>query len=965
MSAPQQEEGTINEIKIIKRDGSLSPVRFDEITKRLDALRDLEPKLKHVSTVFISQHVISKLTLSKDTSEEDDAAYEQLSTLQLDEISADIAQQYNRLNPEYSKLAARIVVSSLHKNVKLSFSQSVRIQYEGRKKLNDRTTRPLMLISDDFMSFVEKHKDLLDKLVEENLKNDYSMSFIGLQILKEQRYLRSLKKDFLPEWSLKLIPAVLLKKFGSNVKIIVETPQHMFMRVACSLWCGKSGGDDMADGEILAEINTTFQALSNRLYIHATPTLLNSGMHVQQLSSCFLFQMFDDTIEGIFETLKACALASKTCGGLGLAVSNIRAEGSYIHSSDGISSGVPGLSEVYQSMTKYVDQGGGKRKGALAMYMEPWHADMVKFCTMVDPNSEHSGGIKVQKIFTGLWIPDEFMRRVENSEEWMLFSPDEAPGLYDCHSEEFTALYKKYEKEVKEGKRRAFSVVNAREFFKNYFINTQSQRGFPYGVLKDACNRKSNLSTLPDGEGMIHSSNLCTEITLPTSKDEIAVCNLASINLANFVEPMSNEMASRYDSYMNPNASVDVVKLTPRVELVKCPPRPVETCNIIDAPIALFIKHREDDPLPSSVIRLKKLFDIAQVATKNLDRIIDSNYYVRPEMEISNKRHRPIGVGVQGLADLFNKCRLAWGSLDALIVDSIVFETILYGCYYMSNCLAQEHGPHPTYEHTQAAKGLLQPDLWLNEHNVFPEDFKEQYAKVCSIRACNWQALKKLISVHGLRNGELTTCMPTATTARIMGGCEGIEPYTQNYCKITLLSGEYTHVNCELTNLLAARHCWNTDIQNRLQSDNSCKNLPGLSDDEKEIFKTAYEIPPEILQNHLRTRSPFVTQNQSFNVFIDHNQKPNCEKICDLYLRAWRMGCKSFCYYMHQLLPSQAEQVSIRRSSSAVPSTRKSSKKLAQPKPRVPSSSPTGGSPSPAPVCLYGAGSPDCDACHA
>jgi ribonucleoside-diphosphate reductase alpha chain len=630
--------------------------------------------------------------------------------------------------------------------------------------------QPAPLVSDELIGLVRKHQASLHNAID--YKRDFHYDYFGF---------KTLEKSY-------------LARLGTR---IVERPQHMLMRVALGVH-----GDDIDN------VLKTYDYLSRGWFIHATPTLFNAGTARPQMSSCFLLAMKDDSIEGIYETLRQTALISKSAGGIGVSVHNIRASGSHIKGTNGTSNGLVPMLRVYNDTARYVDQGGGKRKGAFAIYLEPWHADIVEFLQLKKSHGKEE--LRARDLFYGLWIPDLFMKRVEANTDWSLFCPAEAPGLHEVWGEEFETLYTKYEAEG-----RARRSIKAQELWFS-IIDSQIETGTPYMLYKDACNRKSNQQNL----GTIKSSNLCTEIIEYTCADEAAVCNLASIALPKYV-----------------NADL----------------------------------HSFDHD---------KLFEVVYHVTGNLNKIIDRNFYPVPETERSNKRHRPIGIGVQGLADVFLKLRFPFESAQAIQTNKDIFETIYFAALTRSKDLAKEHGPYSTFKGSPASNGILQYDMW----GVTPSD------------RWDWAGLKAEIAAHGLRNSLLIAPMPTASTSQILGNNEAFEPYTTNIYTRRVLAGEFCVINQHLLSDLMTLGLWTQDIKNHIIAENgSIQGISEIPSELKELYKTVWEIKQRTLIDMSADRGAFIDQSQSFNVFM---AQPNAAKLTSMHFYAWKKGLKTGMYYL-------------------------------------------------------------------
>jgi len=742
---------------VIKRDGAQQEVRFDSITNRIRNLCDgLDPKF--VDPVPVTQKVI-------------EGFYNGISSAEIDTLAAETCAYMSQKHHDFSTLAARIAVSNLHKSTSAQFSETCRKLYE----YHDKQGRPASLIANDVWEFVEANAEKLDKAVD--YTRDYGYDYFGFKTLEKSYLLRIHNK-------------------------IAERPQHMLMRVSCGIHCG--------DVEKAIE---TYDLMSNRFFTHATPTLFNAGTPTPQMSSCFLLTMQEDSIEGIYDTLKQCALISKCAGGIGLAISNIRASGAYIRGTNGYSNGLLPMLRNFNETARYVDQGGGKRKGSFAMYLEPWHADVYDFLEMKKNHGKEEQ--RARDLFYALWIPDLFMKRVKENGEWTLFCPNEAydqetnKGLIDVWGEEFEQMYTKLEAEGKGRK-----TVKAQQLWFRV-LEAQMETGTPYMLYKDAANRKSNQQNL----GTIHSSNLCTEIIEYTSKDEVAVCNLASISLTSFA--------------------------------------------------------KSDTPYD-----FDGLYRVTKVATRNLNKVIDRNHYPIPETLRSNMRHRPIGLGVQGLADAFMIMRLPFESATAKTLNEDIFETIYFAACEASCELAEQLGPYETYAGSPASKGLLQFDLW---------DRKPKSAR------WDWTALKAKIAKHGLRNSLMVAPMPTASTAQILGNNESFEPYTQNLYVRRTLSGEFVQVNKHLLRDLIAQGLWTDDVRMQLIAHNGSVQNIDVPLNIKELYKTVWEIKQRHILDMAADRGAYIDQSQSLNI---HMIDATTAKLSSMHFHGWQLGLKTGMYYL-------------------------------------------------------------------
>ncbi|TND09923.1 MAG: ribonucleoside-diphosphate reductase alpha chain [Bacteroidetes bacterium] len=736
---------------VIKRDGSRESVKFDKITARIQKLcYGLEPV--HVGPVDVAMKVIQGI-------------YPGVTTSELDNLAAETAASLTTKHPDYALLASRIAISNLHKNTLKSFSKTMEILYNY---IDPKTGQKAALISDEVYEIIENNAQLLDSSIIYD--RDFGYDYFGFKTL-ERSYL--------------------LKINGK----VAERPQHMLMRVAV--------GIHRADVESAIE---TYNLMSERWFTHATPTLFNAGTPKPQMSSCFLLQVKDDSIDGIYDTLKNCAKISQSAGGIGLSIHNIRATGSYIKGTNGTSNGIIPMLRVYNDTARYVDQGGGKRKGSFAIYLEPWHADVFDFLDLRKNNGKEEN--RARDLFLALWIPDLFMKRVKENGEWSLFCPNEAPGLHECFGEEFEALYEKYETEG-----RARKQVKAQDLW-FAILDSQIETGNPYMLYKDAANRKSNQQNL----GTIKSSNLCTEIIEYTAADEVAVCNLASLALPRFV------IDGKFDH--------------------------------------------------------QRLFDVTYAVTKNLNKIIDGNYYPIAEAKKSNMRHRPIGLGIQGLADAFILLRYPFDSEEARKLNAEIHETIYYASMTASKDLAKKDGPYETFAGSPVSKGIFQFDMW----GVTPSSRWE------------WDILREEVKTHGVRNSLLLAPMPTASTSQILGNNECFEPYTSNIYTRRVLSGEFVVVNKHLLKDLVKLGIWNDSLKNKIIAANgSIQNIDEIPQNIKDLYRTVWEIPQRAIIDMAADRGAFICQSQSLNLFI---QNPNFAKLTSMHFYAWEKGLKTGMYYL-------------------------------------------------------------------
>jgi ribonucleoside-diphosphate reductase alpha chain len=758
---------------VIKRDGRRESVRFDKITTRIENLcNGLDGRYIH--PIEVAKKVI-------------DGLYDGVTTTELDNLAAEVCASLTVQHPDYAILAARIAISNLHKTTSQSFSNTMKRLYTY---LNPKTGENAALIAPDVYGVIKKHAAMLDETIVYD--RDFDYDYFGFKTLEK---------------------SYLIKLDGK----VVERPQHMLMRVAV--------GIHKEDIEAAIE---TYHLLSQKWFTHATPTLFNAGTPKPQLSSCFLLTMKEDSIDGIYDTLKQCAKISQSAGGIGLSIHHIRAKGSYIKGTNGVSNGIVPMLRNFDMTARYVDQGGGKRKGSFAIYLEPWHADVKDFLELKRNHGKEE--MRARDLFYAMWIPDLFMKRVEQNDEWSLFCPNEAPGLSDCHGEEFEKLYEKYEREG-----RAREVVKAQELWFE-ILESQIETGTPYMLYKDAANKKSNQQNL----GTIKSSNLCTEIIEYTAPDEVAVCNLASIALPKFV--ITKPDGKKYFDH-------------------------------------------------------QKLYEVTKVATKNLNKVIDVNYYPVEEARRSNFRHRPIGLGVQGLADAFIMLRMPFESDEAKGLNEDIFETIYYAAMETSMELAKVEGTYETYEGSPASKGVFQFDMW----GVTPKSGRWA-----------WNELKEKVKKYGVRNSLLVAPMPTASTSQILGNNECFEPYTSNIYTRRTLSGEFIIVNKHLMRDLINLGLWNDNMKNRLIAANgSVQNLPGVPQNIKDIYKTVWEISQRTIIDMAAERGAYICQSQSMNVFM---QDPNFGKLTSMHFYAWKKGLKTGMYYLRSQAATSAIQFTVDKS---------------------------------------------------
>ncbi len=751
-------------MQVIKRNGKYESVHFDKITSRVMKL-SYGLQLKSEDIIEIAKKVVAGI-------------YNNVTTTELDNLAAETSASFTTRHPDFAVLAARIAVSNLHKNTKKSFSETAELLYNY---IDNKTNAHAPLLADDVYEVIKDNADLLDAAII--YERDYHFDFFGFKTLEK---------------------SYLLKVNGK----ITERPQHLFMRVAL--------GIHKTDVEAAIE---TYNLMSEKWFIHATPTLFNAGTPKPQMSSCFLLSMKEDSISGIYDTLKDCAMISQSAGGIGLNIHNVRSTGSYIKGTNGTSNGIIPMLRVFNDTARYVDQGGGKRKGAFSVYLEPWHADVFEFLELRKNHGKEE--MRARDLFLALWIPDLFMKRVEADGEWSLFCPNEAQNLHTTHGAEFEALYTKYEQEGK-----AKKTIQARELW-NAVLESQIETGTPYVLYKDAANTKSNQKNL----GTIRCSNLCTEIIEYSDDKETAVCNLASLSLPRFVE--------------------------------------------------------------GNKFNFDKLVEVTKIVTRNLNKVIDGNYYPIPETERSNVRHRPIGIGVQGLADVFMMLGLPFESEMAKLLNKNIFETIYFAAMTSSCELAQKDGAYQTFKGSPLSEGKFQFDLW----DVAPSDRHD------------WEGLRKDVMEHGVRNSLLLAPMPTASTSQILGNNECFEPYTSNIYNRRVLSGEFAVVNKHLLKDLGKLNLWNDNMKQRIIAANgSVQNIEEIPADLKEIYKTVWEIKQKTVIDMSADRGAFICQSQSLNLFVE---QPNFAKLSSMHFYTWKKGLKTGMYYLRTKAAADAIKFTV------------------------------------------------------
>ena len=766
---------------VVKRDGHRESVKFDKITARIEKLcYGLDPKF--VNPVEVAMKVINGL-------------YDGVTTQELDNLAAEIAATLTTRHPDFAKLAARIAVSNLHKTTSKSFSNTMKRLYQY---VDPKTGQNAPLISKETWKVIKEHAAELDEAIIYD--RDFSYDYFGFKTL-ERSYLMKIE--------------------GKTI----ERPQHMLMRVAVGI-----------HGSDIAAAIETYNLMSEKWFTHATPTLFNAGTPKPQLSSCFLLTMKDDSIDGIYDTLKQCAKISQSAGGIGLSIHNVRAKGSYIKGTGGTSNGIVPMLRNFDMTARYVDQGGGKRKGSFAIYLEPWHADVFEFLDLKKNHGKEE--MRARDLFYAMWIPDLFMERVESNEMWSLFCPNECPGLAEVYGEEFERLYTKYESEQKFRKQ-----VKAQDLWFE-ILESQIETGTPYILYKDAANKKSNQKNL----GTIKSSNLCTEIIEYTAPDEVAVCNLASIALPKFVT--------------------------------------------------------EDGKFDH-----QRLYDITKVATRNLNKVIDINYYPVEEARKSNMRHRPIGLGVQGLADAFILLRMPFDSPEARGLNKDIFETIYFAAMESSMEEAKKYGPYETFKGSPVSKGIFQFDMW----GVTPESGR-----------WDWERLKQDVKKHGVRNSLLLAPMPTASTSQILGNNECFEPYTSNVYTRRTLSGEFIVANKHLMKDLISLGLWSENMRQKLISTNgSVQPIAEIPQNIKDIYKTVWEISQKAIIDMSADRGAFICQSQSLNI---HLTDANFGKLTSMHFYAWRKGLKTGMYYLRTNAAADAIKFTLDKTAAAQPHVAKTEK---------------------------------------
>lgn len=758
-------------MRVQKRDGEFEDVSFDKVLQRIRKAS----RGRAVNPDILAQQVLARIIDGIKTSE-------------LDILAAQMAASLSTTHPDWGYLASQIAVSNHQKNTPTTFSEVVRIL---SNQVAPKTGKALTYLSQEIIDIMSGP---LSSQIDAYIKSDrdYEFDYFGFKTLEKSYLLRDANK------------------------VVIERPQHMWMRVSLALW-----------GTNLDRVFETYDLLSQKVLTHATPTLFNAGTPRQQLSSCFLLAMKEDSIAGIYDTLKDCALISKHAGGIGLSVHDIRARGALIEGTNGTSNGLVPMLRNFNATARYVDQGGGRRNGSFAVYLEPWHADVEDFLRLkLNSGSEED---RARDLFYALWISDLFMRRVEADAHWSLFCPSEAPGLADVYGKEFDALYTSYE-----AKGIARKTIQARTLWYQ-ILETQMETGTPYLLYKDPANQKSNQKNL----GTIRSSNLCTEIIEYSAPDETAVCNLASIALPAFVGPI----AVGYPAF-----------------------------------------------------NFEALRKAVAIAIRNLNKVIDINFYPTPETQKSNMRHRPVGLGVQGLADVFAMLQLSWESPAAADLNQRIFEHLYYAAAETSAAIAAEEGSYQTFWGSPASKGILQPDMW----GVTPLTEKDG--------VLDWAKLRKAATM-GMRNSLLVAPMPTASTSQILGYTECFEPFTSNMYTRRVLAGEFTVINKYLVKELLTLGLWTDGMKQAIViRKGSVQGIPSIPEEIQLRYKTAWEIPQKTLIDMAASRGAFICQSQSLNLFM---ADPTISKLTSMHFYAWKAGLKTGCYYLRTKAPVAAQQFTV------------------------------------------------------
>ena len=840
----------VHEMRVKKRNGDLEDMSFDKILNRVKKL-SIEANITINSSALVVKIV--------------DQLYDGIPTSKIDELTAEQCASMIAKHLDYGALAARIVISNSQKNAVKQFSFAMDALYSVYDIHGIHTP----LLAEHYYCFITKHKETLNAMIVTD--RDYLIDYFGFKTLER---------------------AYLMKINGR----CVESIQYMWLRVSVGIHA-----HILDEKYALEKIKETYDLMSTKYFTHATPTLYNSATPRPQLSSCFLQSMKSDSIDGIYETLRDCANISKWAGGIGLHIHNIRSSGSHISGTNGTSNGIVPMLKVFNDTARYVDQGGGKRNGSFAIYLEPWHGDICQFLDLKKNHGDEE--MRARDLFFGLWIPDLFMERVEKNLKWTLMCPTKCPGLSDVYGNEFNELYEKYERENKGCK-----TIKARELW-FAILDSQMETGTPYLLYKDACNRKSNQKNL----GTIKSSNLCTEIIEYSDENETAVCNLASIALSNFVWNPPCEFDNIPELYSKDDCKWcdEMKKLLTSFNIeykeVKLSQEDFERfkkkLNVKSVPQLVVW---DDDECPDVIggydavrkilqprFNFHKLADITRVITENLNNIIDINYYPIKEAETSNKRHRPIGIGVQGLADVFVKMNIAYSSQEAADLNRDIFETIYYAAVDASCKLAIRDGKYSTFDGSPASQGILQFDMW----DVTPSN---RY---------DWNDLKDRVKRYGLRNSLLIAPMPTASTSQILGNNECFEPFTSNIYSRRTNAGEFILVNKYLMKELQDQGLWTDELKNNIIANKgSIQHLDFLSEEMREKYKIVWEIPMKHMINMSRDRGAFICQSQSLNLW---QENPDYKKLTAMHMWSWKQGLKTGIYYLRRKAKHQAQQFTV------------------------------------------------------
>ena len=828
-------------MKVVKRDGSLEDVHFDKITSRISKLISHPYKLgDEIDPVEIAKQVCSRV-------------YDGITTSELDELAANVCMGMALVNHEYGELGGRIVINNHQKNTSNKFSEVVKKLSENTDICGDLAP----LVSNEIVNIMEKYEDKIESMID--YSRDYDINFFGFKTLQK---------------------AYLLK----INKIPVERPQHMWMRVALGL-----------HNTDFVKVKETYDLLSKKYFIHATPTLFHAGTTRPQCSSCFLLGS-EDSIEGIYKTITDASVISKWAGGIGIHISNIRGKDSYIRKTGGYSSGIMPMLKVYNDTARYVNQS-GKRQGSFAMYLEPWHTDIFQF---LDAKKNHGNeDERARDLFYGLWIPDLFMKRVENNDDWCLMCPDQSPGLVDVYGKEFDDLYKSYEARSKFVKK-----VPAREVWEA-IINSQIETGMPYMLYKDSCNKKSNQKNL----GTIRSSNLCTEIIEYSDNTQYAVCNLGSLSLPSFLKETNEYSLYNFIIYTKNNCGYcKLAKALLNKKNISYKEINLEDGGKMEMEFKTLpqIYTRNEDGnrvyiggysklwnLLKPYFDLDKLYDVTKVLTKNLNRVIDINFYPLPETRKSNLNHRPIGIGVQGLADVFIKMRLPFDSEGACKLNHKIFETIYFASLTASKELAQETQPYPSFLGSPISDGIFQFEMWDGPTKL----------------NWDWESLRGEIRKYGVRNSLLVAPMPTASTSQILGNNEAIEPYTSNLYTRRTLAGEFTVINKHLMCDLDDLGLWNEDMKNKIiYYRGSIQNITEIPLVLRDIYKTAWELKQKSILDLAIDRGRFICQSQSLNVFCEN---ATYEVLTKIHFYGWKKGLKTGTYYIRSKPSINAQQFTV------------------------------------------------------